>query len=419
MLNSRGHVLSFDSSPIDENSALDSSSYNAIINNLKSSTLRCINRSRDVNYKLMKFNKALTAENYNMMSIYNSMKINYTKQPNTAIITGFDKSQDSNSSVKLVDSANVDFDPLTGQIVIAPNSTNSKWSKVVRYLDKNGKNKASKDIRILFGTSNSEFTDNSGLVELPDDSDIYSMLDGYSDSFWLADVTASNNYKLMLQFPASLKPFVSYLSLLPFPAFGFTIDSVYITDSSNVSHRIDDGTSNVMGIMNTHFKPMSWGGTLVINMKATSNVIGIADLDIGLEDYFQSGDNSTSVSTDKLSSYVVYELTGDFKSSVIKNITGVNLFDFGLYGNSIDINAQRKSNYFTATIYKTTNSDWDNTLVGIDVPEKTVYTKEPQPVDSQWVTFNKNADERFFIKFTLKKFLGQTPTFRGVSVSYN
>jgi len=380
MVNNKGHVLAFDDSPIMENSAIDSKAYNKIIDSLKSSTLRCINRSRDLVSKVTKFNKALSAENSNLISMYNQLNFNYSNLTDKQVLlTGYDTPTNE---------LNISSSSLSGNKFI---SNTSKWSKVVRYKDNYGRDRASKDISIAFGPTGS-------VVAQPVNSDIYSILDGYRDTFWLADVTDKATYTLQIQFPTSLKPYVNYLSLVSFPAFGFTIDSVYVTTAKNELVLLNDVVSSELGIVDVQFKPISWGGIIQINMTATNDVIGISDLDIGLADYNTADE-----------SYIVYDL--GLTNEAVASITNINVNDFKLLG---EVNIPYNE-YLTITSYIKSTGVWDDTdgkeiskdVLSINDTSKGVHT------------LDKNAGEHLFLKLTLKKYLGQTPIFRSIKITYN
>lgn len=376
MINNKGHVLAFEDSPIMENSALDSKAYNKIIDSLKSSTLRCVNRSRDLVSKVTKFNKALSAENSNLMDKYNKLNFNYSElTDNESLITGYDKPYADK---------NITTSYLTGNKFIF--NTN-KWSKVVRYKDNYGRDRASKDISISFGPT-------SNPVLQPINADIYSILDNYRDTFWLADVTPGVEYTLQIQFPTSLKPYVNYLSIVPFPAFGFNIHSVYVTTAKNELVKLDDVISDELGIIDVQFKPISWGGIIQIRMIATSNVIGISDVDIGLIDY--NADDE---------SYIIYRLD-DLTTKRITHIEGIDVSDFKLFGQTdIPFN-----DYLSIEAFVTPSMEWDGTD-GTEIPTNILNKKGA-------FALAKDVNSYIFLKLKLKKYLGQSPVFRSIKITY-
>lgn len=386
MLNNKGHVLAFDSAPIAENSPLDSVAYNKIIDSLKSSTLRCINRSRDLNTSLAKMNKALSAENLYLASLVGERNLGYSTEANTALVTGYDE---------LVYAENADQEYLTGQVTIHPTN---KWSKVIRYLDRNGRNRASKDISISI----------NGVTQ-PLDSDIYTILDGYKDSYWLYETTKGANHTIRIQFPASIKPYVDYLSMVPFPAFGFTINSITVTRTDSTPIQLADLSSKELGILDMHFKPISWGGTIEINLTANSSVIGIADLDIGLEDYYQG----------KTPASFVFEVPG-FLEKTFSRIEYIDLSMFDLYGIGNDP-SYIKTDKIQVYVYHTAGP-FDPNATGEKINIDTL-----SPITINNVTTGKGftnllttkaVNENFYIKFTMAVHLGQTPIFRAAKIKY-
>ena len=380
MVNNKGHVLSFVDSPIGENSPLASTVYNSIIDSLKSSVLRCINRTRDINTAVLKMNTALVAENYYMSSKYRQSQISYSGLPASgALITGYDP---------IVNQSNTSTDTLTGQVTLA---TVNKWSKVVRYLDQNGRNRASQDISIAFGPTGST-------VVQPVDSDIYSMMDGYADTFWLANVTQGSNYTLTIQFPTSIKPYVDYLSIIPFPAFGFSIQSVYITAVNGTQIMVNDPIESDMGIIDVNFAPVSWGGTLTINLTAQGSVIGISNLDIGLSDYI---DGAASF---------IYEVPA-FQPLSFNAITKLDLTDFDLYNPPTDP-GYIKTNVITATAFIGV-SGFPTGATGDLISKDTINGRGITKLSS-----TKTAGSHFYVQFTMQKYLAQTPTFRSAVITY-
>jgi hypothetical protein len=378
MINNKGHVLAFDDSSIMENSPLDSITYNKIIDSLKASTLRCINRTRDIAAKVSKFNKALSAENRYLSSLVAQQHLDYSNLGDKdALVTGFDNP---------VSQSSLAINSLTGQVTINPLH---KWSKVVRYQDRTGRDRASRDINISFGPVGNP-------VALPADHDIYSILDGYADTFWLADVQDKAQYTLRIQFPASIKPYVDYLSLIPFPAFCFKVDSIYLTKADGTSIQIVDGTSSYMGIVDTHFKPISWGGSIEINFTAQGSVVGISDIDIGLADY------EDSIAT------MVYEVPS-YQSLAFNKVVSLDMSDFNLYG-SQNGDGFIKEEQITATVYQFADGvAWSDTG-GVVLSRDTLSGKGS-------TSFTKSSTtNRFYIKLTMKKYLGQTPIFRSVKL---
>ena len=378
MLNNKGHVLAFDDSPIGENSPLDSITYNKIIDSLKTSVLRCINRSRDLTNNMSKLNKALAADNDYLMAKVRSMQIEFPKDSKTALVTGYDQVQPGTLSQAVQSS-------LSGQLIIKPIN---KWSKVIRYQDKNGRNRASKDISIAFGPTGS-------LVTQTVDSDIYNILDGYNDSYWIADTVAGQNYTIRIQFPASIKPYINYFSMIPFPAFGFKLNSVGLNTSNGSYIPLYTDPSQELGILDMHFKPMTWNGIVEINVTAQHNVIGIADLDIGLEDYYQSENEQT------LSSFIfpIPALT----DTTISKITLLDTKDFDLYGLENDssyIKTDKIKAYLTTDLINFTQIN----------PE--TFTGKAS------TTLAKAKGIPIYIKFSMQKYLGQTPIFRSVQIKY-
>lgn len=379
MINSKGHVLAFDDSPLGENSPLDSIAYNKILDSLKASTLRCVNRTRDIAAKVAKFNKALSAENRYLASLVAQQHLDYGNLGDKdALITGFDP---------LISQSSTSVNSLTGQVTIKPLH---KWSKVVRYQDRNGRDRASRDISISFGPVGAP-------VLLPADHDIYSILDGYGDTFWLSDVQDKSQYTIRIQFPASIKPYVDYLSLIPFPAFSFKIDSIYVTKVDGSAIQVVDGTTGYMGVVDTHFKPISWGGSIDINLTAQGSVIGISDIDIGLADY------EDSIAT------MVYEVPS-YQSLAFGSITGIDLSDFNLYGSQIGDGFIKKDQIHATAYQFPANVDWSDSG-GIDLSKDTLSGRGS-------TTFVKTSTtNRFYIKLTMQKFLGQTPIFRSAKIT--
>jgi hypothetical protein len=374
MLNNKGHVLSFDDSPIAENSPLDSISYNKIIDSLKSSTLRCVNRSRDLTSNLAKMNKALSAENLYLTSLIGSNTLGYSSEANTAIVTGYD-------ALELSSIYNAKQSTLSGLVTISPTS---KWSKVVRNLDRNGRNRASKDISISI----------NGVTQ-PQDSDIYSMLDGYNDTYWLYDTVGGSDYTITINFPASIKPYVNYLSMIPFPAFGFTINSIYMLSADGTPHPLADMNSREAGILDVHFKPLLFGGTIQISIKAKGSVIGIADLDIGLEDYYQG---TTPAS-------FAFNVTA-FKDKTFSMIDSINLDNVFLYNSETDASFI-KSDKIKVYAYSSTGT-YNPTASMTEISQNGITE----------LASSKTAGQNFYLKFTMTEHLAQTPIFKSATIKY-
>lgn len=382
MINNKGHVLNFGSEPIPENGPLDSSVVNNIFDSLKTSTLRCLNRTRDLSYRLSKFNKALSAENYYLTNVLlqKDIQAKLDSASKTALITGFDPIEDGSA---------YEQNRLTGQITVA---AKNKWSKIVRYKDKDGRNRASKDTYIAFGPT-------GGILPQPQDSDIYQILDGYSDTFWIADVSPNTQYNLQIQFPTSIKPFIDFIQLVPFPAFSFKLDAVYVTKADGSRVQVVDAVSSNLGILSTHIKPVSWGGTLDIYFTTNSTtgpgVVGISDIEVGLVDYEESN-----------ASFII-EVPG-FQEIPFSYLDYINLFDVA---NEIEDQSYKKEEKITVTAY------WG--------PDWTTASATPIPVDRNTLVkqgnltaINKPAGDKFYLEFSMGKYLGQTPIFRAAKITY-
>lgn len=382
MVNNKGHVLSFSDNPIGENSPIESVKYNKIISSLKTSVIRCINRTRELTTNVSRLNAALSAENMYLTANYNSnnyINNNGLSSNNTALITGYDQ---------LFSSSNIIQDSLTGKITL---KYNNSFSKIPKYIDSNGNTKAVKDVYISFGET-------GNLEQQPLGSSIYDMVDGNNNTFWLYDsAVEGQEYNLQIQFPVSLKPSVNYLKLLPFPAFGFDLTSVSIKLSNGSMVDITDSIDKEQGIINTYFKTLSWGGILDIKFKARGSVLGITELDIGYSDF-----------SDNVGEFVVS--IPSFTNKSFTAISNLNLFDFGLNNLNSDFDISFiKADNITATLYQ--GNSWETAT-----DEQVIYKDTINGINS--TPYNKTLDLNLYVKFNFKKYINQTPIFRGVSITY-
>lgn len=382
MINNKGHVLSFDSESIQENSQIESVKYNKIITSLKTSVIRCINRTRELSTTVNKLNSVLAAENRYLTANYNTSTYINNKYPadsKTALITGYDSIIEKNGVIQ---------DRLTGNIYIEPITT---FSKTPRYNDSNGLQKPSKDVYIAFGETDSIEAQTQG-------TDIYNALDGLNNTFWVYDSAVERTeYHMRIQYPVSLKPNINYIKILPFPAFGFDLTSVIVRLSNGSSVDIVDTIDKKQGIINTYFKTLSWGGILDIKFKANGDIFGLSNIDIGYSDF-----------SDSYGSFVMDIPL--LKNKSFSSISKLDLFDFGLNNISSENDVQFiKSNNINVKIYQ--GSTWDTATDETIIDKNTMLGISSTP-------FNKLVDTNFYIKFEFKKYLNQTPIFRGVSITY-
>lgn len=373
MADNRLHIIDFDDSPFSYEKQIKSSKYNDVVNSLKAGVLRSINRFRTLLSKQTQFNKALVAENEFLASKIVEMTIPLPETVKTALVTGYDTPVSANSS-------NYSIDRLTGAVSVL---SQKKWSKVARITDANGKRVASKDVYITLNG-----------VAKPHSDDIYNILDGNRDSFWLLDTTAGTQHTITIQLPSSIRPHVNYFSLTPFPAFGFDLDQVLITQADNTIIDITPGgyQAAAMNGVGVHFKPLSWGNTITIKLTARGKVIGISDLDIFLVDYVDSY------------AEVRYEVPA-FKNSAFTNIDQVDLMDYGLFGISDKDGIYDRFKEITVTAYVNGN--------GTQIGERTLRGLEATQLGTA-----KSIGDTFHISVRFKKYLGQSPVFRSLKIIY-
>jgi hypothetical protein len=383
MADNRAHVVSFDESPLYTNSPINSEKYNDIINSLKTSAIRAINRSRDLSTKMTNWNKALVAENEYLGSKIRYLYEWYNKLPvvsSEAVVTGYDP---------VISSAGMRLDNIAGQATIDI-EPGRKWSKVVRYTDINGKRRPSRDTSISLDGVTKSYTD-----------DIYNILDGRSDTFWLLDTTRGVQHTLVIQFPASIRPYVNALSLTAFPAFCMRIDGVTLLQANSGSKNITpegiEATS--MGGIDVHFAPVSWGNQVTITFTALGSVVGMSNLDMFLIDYLNEGE-------------VTYEVTS-FENDVFTHIDEIDLLDSGLFGATESDGIYNRSEEMEITArVGTTLASAESTAV----TPQTIRGEQPTTLNP--VGTGKTASDKFWITIKLKKYNGQTPTFRSAKVTY-
>jgi len=382
MANKRAHVVDFDDYPLKTTSPIDSEEYNDIINSLKTSTIRAINRSRDLSTKMTNWNKALVAENGYLAGKINELQSTYYGLPTTndsMIITGYDKPVSEQKY-----NIGTTRDQLTGNITLNA-ETGRRWSKVVRYTDSNGKQRPSRDTYIsLDGTTMSR------------DNSIYNILDGRSDTFWLLDTAAAATHSIVINFPSSIRPYVNNIALTPFPAFSFRLDSMIVNkaDSTQVNVTPLGVEAASMAAVNVHFAPTSWGNQIVINITANGSVVGISNLDIFLTDYINSGE-------------FTYELTS-FENKAFSYISYVNLMDFGLFGITEEDGTYNASKQTTVTA-----------RVGSTVSSATSYPINEKTLRNEGISeVPKLSGSKFYMSFAFNKYEGQTPTFRSAIITY-
>lgn len=384
MANKRAHVISYNDSPLSYGSELSSKRYNQIVDSLKTSVLRAINRSRKTSEKLDLFTKALVAENQYVTSKLNSFS---RENPggNTSLITAYDSPKPNSSS-------NYKWDKLHGQVVVGYDSS-SKYTKVVRTTNIDGERRASLNTFITIDGAAMAHTDS-----------IYNILDGEKNTFWQYEATADQEIQVVIQFPSSIKPLVNYVDLVPFPAYGFEITELLF-------HKVGGGTENLipnitgyaMDGLSTHFKPTSWNNQVSFKIKAKQDgIIGISNFDIGLIDY----DNSMTTVRYKVDNYY---------NAAFTHINRINLFDFGLHsiaGSDGDYNPLKE------IVVKCYSSDTDT--VGTTIPYETLVrgTSDIRGKSTKELSVAKVANKNFYVELSFRKYLGQTPIFRALKITH-
>jgi hypothetical protein len=229
----------------------------------------------------------------------------------------------------------------------------------------------------------------------PSDADIYTILDGYADTFWMLDTTIDNTHVIQIQFPTSIKPYVNYLTLRAFPAFSIKLNSVIVTKADGTTQDVLEGNvvAQEAGILTVHFKPVSWGGVVTINLTAMGSVIGLSDIDIGLIDYVDS------------QARIIFEVPALTGVAFSTGISEVDLMDCGLFGYGIQDSGYIKTKEIIVKAYvgdlSTPIDISENTLNGIGT-----------------TTCSKAAGDRFYLEFRFKTYQGQSPMFRSAKLTY-
>lgn len=394
MANKKAHIVAFDDSPLTLTSPIESSEYNQIINSLKSSTLRAINRSRIITDKQTRYNQALVAENTYLSSKISKLQMfsntlagitDGTTTTGSALITGYDPTYAS-----VVDTTNVN--KLMGQVTVKAD-VGKKWSKTPRYIDANGDRLPSKDVYITL--------DGQPMAQ---SHSIYSILDGSKNSFWIQQLTANTAHSIVIQYPTSIRPFVNSLNITPFPAFGFRLDSVNVTAANGSSINVLPYAvqQELMSGLETHFKPTSWGGTVTINFTTgDTGLVGISDFDIFLIDYVESA----------------AEVTYEIPSFQAKNFTGIA--NIAVPGGGFEMVGSNEDDAFnirdslTITGYAGTPS----AATAFDILPGTINSHLADGVSQNTIGFSCPANTKFYLKFAFNKYRGQTPIFRAAKVS--
>lgn len=371
-MDNRGHVISFDDSPLTANNPIKSVDYNEIINSLKGSVLRSINKYREMNTKQSQYIKALTAENALLSSKLVDIQSFAPLEDNTTIITGYDAQESS---------ANINTDRLAGQVTVG---YDRKWSKVARYTDINGKRRPTKDTYISL--------DGNPLAQ---SDTIYNILDGNRETFWLLDTAPGAVHEIVIQFPSSIRPYVNMLTLTPFPAFGFSLDKVYARQADGTQHDVTPQgyQAATMNGVETHFSPTSWANEVTIRFTAAADTVGISNLDLFLIDYFDS------------EATVKYEIPA-FEGVEFDHIAEVDLMNFGLHG--LEDGNGTWDRYKKITVTAFVNS----TNAGNILPA----TLKGQ--ETTQLSVMKNIGDKFYLQFTFGKNIGQSPVFRSARVKY-
>lgn len=383
MNNRRGHVVDFDDSPLVYGSNLNSKNYNKIIDSLKTSVYRAMNRSRTVISQMSQWNKALTAESTLLRSkvreLQDAMLMGGTMiNGKTSIVTAYD--------TPYTEITNGDLDKLSGQLTVGYDK-DRKFSKVTRVTDANGDTVASPDITILLDGN-----------QLSHDHDAYNILDNQKDTFWILETETDANHVLTMRFPNSIRPTINCVSITPFPAFGIKINKITIlkTDGSteelipttgdNLYPAMDGGTF--------HFKPTSWANQITIDFTARNNVVGFSNIDLY---YIEYNNYNTSVT---------YKVPG-FDSGSAVEITQIDRIDFGDSGFGL-WNLSQTENYDplkNILVTMTTSGAGSATI-----PYATLVGTSP-------VSLSKSVSEDLFINLQFTSYLGQSPVFRYVKVT--
>lgn len=366
-MNKSAHVVDFDTSSLTYGSGINSKKYNDIINSLKTSVIRSINRSRVTNTRLSDFLKVVSAENTVLAEKIGQYKqLIETKGVGVAVVTGYDEPE--------VGYTNCFVDKNMGQVTVGYAEAD-KYSKIVRSTDGDGNVIASLDTYITINDN-----------PVPRTDSIYNILDGRSDTFWVADVAdvaVDGLIKIDIQFPTSLRPMVNNLVIKPFPAFTFDIQSITIQKfDSTVTELISTPTVDGVANLSLHFAPTSWNNRLTMILKPRGDVVGISKLDVNLINY------STSRATIK---YRVPYL----ESVAFSEIKQVELVDFRLYNETPGF---VKEDQYRINVYSGGGS-------AIPVSKDTI-------LGTASTSVSHGAGDSFYIELDFPPYLGQSPVFR-------
>ena len=238
-----------------------------------------------------------------------------------------------------------------------------------------------------------------GYIWKPEVGCIYNMLDGRMDTFWLLDTAPGTQHTIVIQFPSSIRPFVNALTLIPFPAFGFSLVSILVhktTGSVNIIPQTIESAN--VGVVDMHFAPTAWGNQVTITLTALGNTIGISNLDLFLIDYVDAYAN------------IVYEVPA-FAESAFTDIKEIDMMDFGLYG-LIEESAGTYNKYSQLTVTAYTGTTFAGATPTV-ISEATLRGSEPTTL-----AVAKTVSNKLYVKFQFKKYNGQSPIFRSVKITH-
>jgi hypothetical protein len=182
--------------------------------------------------------------------------------------------------------------------------------------------------------------------------------------------------------------------MIPFPAFSFSIEEIYVNDSSNrkvdVIYSTSSGDSS--GI-ETHFRPASWGNTITLRLRAKNDVIGISNLDVSLIDYLDAdvevGYEVPTLETASFTSIsrILLDMQSPGADPQYKPLKEVEASL--IVGASYATGAETRIEY--ATLHPTN-------------PAQTLVTK--------------NAGDKLYLKLKFRQNLGQTPVFKSALITH-
>jgi len=283
MLNKRNlQVSTYTTDPISYRGPADSSEMNYILNSLKINANNCILRTRQTSKKLDDMRKAYTQlNNYITKKIrdlnYQSNKlIDYTSSGiYTSIISMYDYDVVNSGVI-----TNLNTDTLYGQLTLAEDYS---WSKITRYTDHLGNQKATPDVKISVGPSGSQ-------TVREHDNDAYNCLDNLNHTLWIENTTYEDQM-ITLTLPKSLKPKINTLKLDFFPQYSCIIKKIEYYSIKGFWEPLSNYDSDGKSIK-LHFSPYDYADQIRITIRPISEndpIIGIGNIDLYLTNYMNNG----------------------------------------------------------------------------------------------------------------------------------